>query len=234
MHQVDYYNRFGEQFRTSILSCPQPELWTTDYAEKGPVYRQMSERVHCQQALIEKYFSNNTPVLDIGCGFGRQAVLLARMGYEVKGVDTSNVFIRIARELFGAHNYEGEFACGSILDKNIFPEPVRQMILFDVLEHIPPAGRKRFVGALAQRLESGGCLIVSLPVVRKRFTSQVNNQIRRRITQHLAYFRDREEHPYPIPGASDMVRLFEKEFSHVEITSTPDTDFYVLQRKTNG
>ena len=140
MHQVEYYNRFGEQFRQSILSSPQPELWTTDYAEKGPVYRQMSERVHHQQELIEKYFSKENPVLDIGCGFGRQAVLLARLGYAVKGVDTSEVFIRIARELFAAHHYQGEFTCGSILEKETFPGPVSQMILFDVLEHIPHGG----------------------------------------------------------------------------------------------
>lgn len=234
MHQVEYYNRFGEQFRSSILGCPQPELWTTDYAEKGPVYRQMSERVHRQQALIVKYFSKEHPVMDIGCGFGRQAILLARMGYTVKGVDTSEVFIRIARELFAAHHYTGEFACGSILEKEVFPGPVSQMILFDVLEHIPPGGRKRFVRALAQRLTGGGLLILSLPMVRKRFSSQLNNQLRRRLTQHLAYFRAREEHPYPIPERDGVVRLFGKEFTLLETTHTTDTDFYVLQRKTNG
>lgn len=28
--QVEYYNSFGNQYRESILACPEPELWTTD------------------------------------------------------------------------------------------------------------------------------------------------------------------------------------------------------------
>ena len=76
--QVNYYNRFGKKYEQDILNCPEPELWTTDYHEQGRVYREMKERIKQQQELILDHFDKKFPVIDIGCGFGRQAVLLAK------------------------------------------------------------------------------------------------------------------------------------------------------------
>lgn len=53
--QIKYYNQFGNAYRQSILSCPEPELWTTDYTEKGRVYNEMKSRIE-QQQLIDDYF----------------------------------------------------------------------------------------------------------------------------------------------------------------------------------
>jgi SAM-dependent methyltransferase len=38
-------------------------------------------------------------VLDLGCGFGRHAIALARRGYQVVGVDLSEPMLKLAREL---------------------------------------------------------------------------------------------------------------------------------------
>jgi SAM-dependent methyltransferase len=108
--QERYYNRFGAFHRQSILSCPEPEYWTTDYAEQGRVYREMKERIKMQQQLADDCFSIQFPVLDVGCGFGRQAVMLAKKGYEVVGCDTSEVFISIAKELFDSQVSKASFS----------------------------------------------------------------------------------------------------------------------------
>lgn len=226
--QVRYYDQFGATHRQSILACPEPELWTTDYAEKGRVYREMKTRIEQQQELVNHYFSVQWPVLDAGCGFGRQAVMLARKGYEVVGCDTSEVFIRIAGDLFDKLQLKGEFIVGGI--DQLQGRHFNQGILFDVLEHIVPHKRKQLVNQLASVLIHEGVLLLSLPHVKERWTSQLNNSIRRRITGLLAYFRNREEHPYYIPQQKDLLRLFGKQFSLDRFTAAGETDYYVFRR----
>ena len=228
--QEKYYNRFGNTYRKSILNCPDPEYWTTDYDQQGRVYREMKERIGVQQQLVNDYFSIEWPVFDIGCGFGRQAVMLAKMGYEVVGCDTSEAFISIARELFDKQQFTGEFIIGEI--DQLEGRHFNQAVLFDVLEHIWPSKRKHFVSRLAALIILEGVLIVSLPHVKKRLSSQLNNAVRRRITALLPYFRNREEHPYFIPQQKDIQRLFGKQFSLDSFTTTGETDYYVFRRKS--
>lgn len=227
--QIKYYNQFGNAYRQSILSCPEPELWTTDYAEKGRVYNEMKSRIEQQQQLIDNYFSVQWPVLDYGCGFGRQAFILAKKGYEVVGCDSSEVFISIAKELFEKSQFKGEFLVGGI--DHMQGRHFSQAVLFDVIEHIPPGKKKELVTQLASVLIHDGVLLMSLPHVKKRLSSQLNNSIRRRITGLFAYFRNREEHPYYIPQQKDILQLFGKQFSLDSFTAADETDYYVFRRK---
>jgi len=64
--QVEYYNRFGELHREEILGCPEPQFWTTDYKTTGCVYAEMVRRIKEQTELVEEFFTNSIPVLDIG------------------------------------------------------------------------------------------------------------------------------------------------------------------------
>lgn len=228
--QEDYYNRFGKEFEEQILSCPEPHLWTTDYATKGRIYQEIRERIEQQQQLIDKYFSSKLPVLDVGCGFGRQAFALAKKGFLVTGTDTSEVFVAIAQKLFQHHGLSGHFICTDVMNDATIP-PFDQVVLFDVLEHIPPSLRKGFVQRLADLTNENGRLIMSLPQVKQKLTSQVNNNIRKRLTQHLAYFRNREEHPYPIPQQHHINKLTGKQFHLLEEVATPLTAYYVFERR---
>jgi 2-polyprenyl-3-methyl-5-hydroxy-6-metoxy-1,4-benzoquinol methylase len=227
--QVPYYNRFGEIHAQSILDCPEPEYWTTDYSERGSVYREMKERVDRQQELIRTWFDKSHPVLDIGCGFGRQAVWMAREGFRVRGTDTSAVFISIAEKLFTRFGLKGEFFCTDILkDKN--HGHYKQVLLLDVLEHIPPAYREKMLERVSEKMVTGGILILSLPHTRKRFSSRVNNEIRKRITGQLRYFLAREEHPYTIPGKKKILKLTRTFFELVSFQETTLSDYYILRR----
>lgn len=227
-NQVSYYNRFGKQFEQSILDCPEPALWTTDYAKKGGVYQEMKIRVAQQQAFITATFTKEDPVLDIGCGFGRQAFLLAQHGFSVTGTDTSDVFIDIATKLFDKYGYEGQFYRIDLLKGERPGGPYKQLLLLDVLEHIRPFQRRKFIKQIFQLAAPGAKLIISLPHVKKRFSSQVNNRIRKQITQHFTYFTNREEHPYPIPERNDIVKFIQGLFSIESELITPETDYYVL------
>ena len=227
--QVSYYNDFGKRFGESILACDEPQYWTTDYDTKGRVYTEIKKRVDQQEQFIEKYFRKDLPVLDIGCGFGRQAFLLARKGFLVTGIDTSSVFIEIAKQLFGKHNLEGNFHVVDLLQENP-GKTYSQVLLLDVVEHLPPAKRKYFFQKLASLTNKDGRIIISLPKVKKRLSSLINNSVRKSITQHFNFFRNSEEHPYPIPVKKDMESLIKGLFLPIEYLPANETDYYILKR----
>ncbi len=228
--QVGYYNHFGEKYEKRILSCPEPELWTTDYQTKGRIYQEIKERVEQQYHLISTYFDTAVPVLDIGCGFGRQAVLLAKKGYTVTGTDTSDVFIDIAQKLFTHHALKGNFICTDIISEKKLTGSYKQILLLDVLEHIKPFQRRRLLTCLYDLAAPGALLIISLPHVKQRITSQLNNSLRRKITQHIPYFLKREEHPYPIPQKKNIARLTKGLFQPESFASSTATDYYVFRK----
>lgn len=226
--QVEYYNHFGELYKADILNCPQPELWTTDYKQGGRIYEEMLARIKKQSALIEEFFSRQFPVLDAGCGFGRQSIILAKRGFPVVGFDSSEVFIEIAEEIFKQHHLKGRFFTGKIDALSL--DPFFQSVLFDVLEHIRPPVRKSFLRKLHSLLRSEAILIISLPHLKKRLTSKANNSLRKAITQHFGYFLSREEHPYPIPTSKEMYNLINGLFKVLRFEETAATDYYVLRR----
>lgn len=228
--QIEYYDRFGKEFKEQIIACPEPHLWTTDYAEKGRVYREIKERIEQQEKLVAHYFTNDKAVLDVGCGFGRQAYAMAQKGFVVTGTDTSKVFIQIAKELFAKHNLQGRFICTDITNDDSI-ERCNQLLLLDVLEHIPPGNRKKFMQRMAALTWQHGKLIISIPHVKRRLTSQINNGFRKQVTQHLSFFRNLEEHPYPIPLYKEIRNLTETYFTLIDQVTTPLTDYYVFERQ---
>jgi 2-polyprenyl-3-methyl-5-hydroxy-6-metoxy-1,4-benzoquinol methylase len=229
--QVNYYNDFGKRFEDSIMNCPEPEFWTTDYMEKGRVYQEMKRRVSYQLEFADKQFTKKYKVLDLGCGFGRQAIALARAGFDIAGIDTSDTFIQIAKKLFEKNRLQGAFYCIDILKEKLpSQEKFAQIILFDVLEHIAPWKRRAFMKTLYELSLPSSQVLISLPRVKQRFTSKLNNRVRRRVTQHLPFFFKKEEHPYIIPEKPAVARLSKGLFRITDFVETNDTGFYALKK----
>jgi 2-polyprenyl-3-methyl-5-hydroxy-6-metoxy-1,4-benzoquinol methylase len=226
--QVEYYDRFGELYREDILICPEPEFWTTDYKSRGRVYTEMVQRVAEQTSLVEEFFNNAFPVLDIGCGFGRQAILLAKKGFIVTGLDTSKIFIELATALFKRNHLSGEFSNNSLED--LAPRKFSQIILFDMIEHVKPSSRRAFLSNVHSVSLPGALAIASLPHLKKRLSSRLNNSLRKRVTQHFSYFMSREEHPYPIPTSEQLKKLMDGLFTIIKFRQTSLTDYYVLRK----
>jgi ubiquinone/menaquinone biosynthesis C-methylase UbiE len=53
-----------------------------------------------EKYLFGKYFLPGSSVLDLACGLGRTTLRLYEMGYKVKGIDLSDMFINMAAKRF--------------------------------------------------------------------------------------------------------------------------------------
>jgi len=224
-NQIEYYDHFGEAYKNDILNSEQPHLWTRDYKENGKVHQEMKRRVGLQQKFVDKHFNKKYTVFDIGCGFGRQAYLLATMGFYILGIDSSPAFIEIAEELFATHNYNGAFLCADFM-KTELRNHFKNVLVLDVLEHVIPYKRRRFMQKIFRMTESGSRILMTLP----HEPLPVKKTIKKAIKQYFNYFTRREEHPYFIPQKQDVEKLTMGYFTIIDFEETPETDYYVLQR----
>jgi len=118
------------------MTLRDKEKWNTKYGETGCLAgRDPAEWL----VLNTSYLTGQGKALDLAMGEGRNALFLAKMGYDVLGVDVSDVGVaraeNLAREnqlplqtqVADLDNYaipENEFdliACFYFLDRNLFP-----------------------------------------------------------------------------------------------------------------
>ncbi len=134
------------------------------------------------------------------------------------------MFIDIAKDLFKKHNYSGTFLCADLM-KTQLKESYKNILLLDVLEHIIPYQRQNFIKKIYSITQPNGKVIVSLP------NETNDNKISKAIKQNFAYYTNREEHPYLIPQKDDVEKIAKKYFSIVDFLATPETFYYVLERR---
>lgn len=221
--QEEYYNNFGKLYKTAILASLRPHLWTTDADTNGKVHEEMKRRIARQEHFVDKHFFSGQPVLDVGCGFGRQAFLLASKGFTVFGIDTSRVFVDIAKALFAKHGYPGEFACANLM-KHKLNTAYKNVLLLDVLEHIIPHRRRTFMQRVYGATQPGGIVIMSLPHDTAGMTWK------KRIKQYIPYYTNKEEHPYAIPQRGNVEQISRNLFTVEDSLVTEETDYYILKR----
>ena len=99
-----------------------------------------------------------SPVLDIGCGSGDNAIALARAGYRVVGLDAVEEALRRAREKAGreALVQPPEFVLGDALrleESGLEVESVLDCALFHTFSD---EDQVKYVGGLSQVLPAGG------------------------------------------------------------------------------
>ncbi len=113
-------------------------------------------------AIQRQHASQQITILDAGCGTGGLLSALKRAGYEfVQGFDLSPVAVRICRD-------RGlQVEVGNLNDIHSFELPSRFDVIVsnDVLYHLSPAERKRFIADAFERLNPGGLLIMNLPAL---------------------------------------------------------------------
>jgi tellurite methyltransferase len=99
-------------------------------------------------------------VLDLGCGQGRDAIALARLGYAVTGIDNSRVGIDQMKQVGEAENLNLLGKVGDIYAFDKFDE--FDLILLDSMFHFEKNDKEKEIGLLRRIVSSirKGCLVV--------------------------------------------------------------------------
>jgi SAM-dependent methyltransferase len=96
--------------------------------------------------------------LDLACGEGRNAVWLAEQGWQVTGVDFSDVALAKARELADARGVEPDWVQANLLEHGPAARAFDLVLLFYL--QLPAAERRPIVRAAADAVAAGGTLLV--------------------------------------------------------------------------
>ncbi len=224
MDQNKYYSEFAGKYRNDILNSTDPSLWTTDLISRGPISERMKGRIATLKKIVNEHFSREFRIFDIGCGFGRQAFMLAKEGFSITGTDTNQDFIGLAREIFRKHSLEGDFYCTKP-DENLSDKKFSQVILLEVLEHIPVGKRRKFIRSVRSVCASDSKVIISIPRLKKGFKPWLLNVSK----YFLAPFFKGDEHPYPIPGENSIKMILGKYFDILTSIVNDETLFYICK-----
>jgi len=126
--------------------------------------RELTERVRDRIHWIAGQVRGET-VLDVGCSEGILALLLAREGLRVTGVDLNRQALAYARELLSAERPEVQ-ARVKLIEADFFTCPINQtfdtVVLGEILEHVVTPQRllERALACLAP----GGRLVLTTPM----------------------------------------------------------------------
>jgi SAM-dependent methyltransferase len=96
--------------------------------------------------------------LDLACGEGQNAIWLASLGWEVAGVDFSEVAIAKARARAEREGLEAEFLCADLLEYEPSPRAFDLVLL--LYFHLPPADLETVLSRAERALADRGTIVV--------------------------------------------------------------------------
>jgi SAM-dependent methyltransferase len=98
-------------------------------------------------------------VLDPGCGTGEHTILLTRLGYDVRGIDSSEIAVERARANAAEHRVACRFEVADAM--YLADEPTYDTVLDSALFHtFDPADRIRYVRSLHLACHAGALVHV--------------------------------------------------------------------------
>lgn len=112
---------------------------------------------------LRKFFQDllkGAKVLDLGCGQGRDAIALARIGFDVTGIDHSAVGIAQMNEVVKAENLNLDGQVGEIYTYDKFAE--FDIILLDSMFHFAKKDKEKEIGLIQNiiiGIKSGSILV---------------------------------------------------------------------------
>jgi 2-polyprenyl-6-hydroxyphenyl methylase/3-demethylubiquinone-9 3-methyltransferase len=134
--------------------------WDPDGPMK-PLHRMNPARIGWINERIRRRFpgSSHVRILDLGCGAGLASEALARLGYDVLGLDAAEDAIAAGRTHASGFGLSLAYRRGQAEDLLAEGQRFPVIAALEVIEHVPdPAA---FVRLLATLLEPGGLLFLS-------------------------------------------------------------------------
>ncbi len=150
------------------MDYPTLAYYNTHAPELAARYEQVSS---IAVARFESTFTTGGKLLDIGCGSGRDLELLARMGFDVYGVDPSAEFIQLAQQTHP--ELESRLSVSGLPELGIpFGGNFDGVLCYGVLMHLNQEALVRSVNSLRACLKPHGRAIVAIPAKKSGIDKQ--------------------------------------------------------------
>jgi len=148
-----------------LLLKKQREWWESAFdshylLEYGPLFTPEGARAEVARLIELLGLPVGSRVLDVPCGQGRHAHLLAEAGYDVDGLDYSRELLGIARERGTGSSLRythGDMRRLPVRWKNRFDAVLNLFTSFGFFAH--PADDAKVISEFARALKPGGCLV---------------------------------------------------------------------------
>ena len=137
-----------------MLAAMDSESWNRRYAGGELVWTSAANRF-----LVEE--TATLPpgqALDVACGEGRNAVWLAERGWQVTGVDFSEVGLEKAGGLASARGVQAQWVIADLLEYT--PEPRRFDLVLVFYLQVPADQRRAIVRTVAEAVAPGGMFLL--------------------------------------------------------------------------
>jgi len=130
------------------------EAWDRRYADRELVWTSEPNRF----LVAEVATLPPGRALDIACGEGRNAVWLAERGWQVTGVDFSEVGLEKARELAKSRDVQARWVAADLLDYT--PQPRAFDLVLAFYLQVPATQRRSIVRTVAEAVAPGGLFLL--------------------------------------------------------------------------
>lgn len=113
---------------------------------------------------IKNFWGNTGGLfLEVGCGWAKDSLLLAKEGVNVVGIDISLEAVKNAKTLFKSEGIKGQFVCGDILNMPFKSNQFSFMYAGGTIEHFENTGKA--LNELYFCLKKNGKLFATVPYI---------------------------------------------------------------------
>lgn len=178
-------SRFVEKITTTLSSFAAVILTPDEIVEYGKnAYKKKSETydifgkeeyvkkglIQWEKRAFEDYAKRKGSVLVLGSGGGREAIGLAKLGYKVVGIDSSEALIAASRKFARAEGVDIDFRPGDFIQVEPVGEKFDYCLLSCIMYSVVPTGKMRaeMLKRINSALNQGGTAFIHFTFIRTR------------------------------------------------------------------
>lgn len=140
--------------------------WDKIFKKPDKIYSEVQKELPKIVKLFKK--RNVKKVLDLGCGWGRNLIFLAKHGFKTYGIDFSKEGIKIAKKWLRKKNLRANLKIGSIFKKLPYKDNFFDAIIsISALQHSRIKNIRYAIKEIERILKPNGLIFINFP--RRKF-----------------------------------------------------------------